>query len=107
MDPEIIVQLILSNSWLVLTALIVGGIVRAAKAGWWPKKLKIEPRDRELAVMALGVLSGILETLAKGTPSKEALARGLVAGVIAIVGHRIGIDWLRGGRELFAPKETS
>lgn len=97
---EQIVQWILAGSWLAISAFLVGAIVRAVKAGWWPKALRVAPKYRELVALCLGTLSGALETAAAGTPWKEALARGVVSGAIAIVGHHVFIDWLRGGREL-------
>lgn len=97
---EQIVSWILAGSWLALSAFVVGAIVRAVKAGWWPQPLRVAPKYRELTALALGALSGVLEAAAAGTPWKEAVARGVVSGAIAILGHHVLIEWLRGGREL-------
>lgn len=89
--------------FVVLTAALIGLVVRALKAGStvWPLSV-IPPKARPLVAVLLGLAAGALDSVATGTPWRAALLEGLTSGALAVVGHQLGVEWLAGGREPFA-----
>jgi membrane associated rhomboid family serine protease len=85
-----------------LIAFAVGGAVRVIKSDRIP--INVPPAWRPVLAVALGLIGGGFAAAATGTPAKEAILGGLGAGAVAIVGHVIGVEWLRNGRELGVPK---
>jgi len=95
-----LLQLAMSHKWVAVSAIAIGALSRAAKAGKLTPLLQVGARYRPLIVIALGVISGALEAMVIGTPWQDALLGGLVAACIAMGGHGVLIEALRGGREL-------
>lgn len=91
-------------AWIGLSALVIGLLVRLLKSDT-PLPFSIPAKWRPVAAIALGLLSGVLHALSTGTPWRDALVGGLSAGMVAIVGHDVGIESIRGGVELGAPKD--
>lgn len=89
-------------AWVPTAALLIGALVRAMKAGWWPELLYVNPKYKPWIAFAAGWLSGSLDSLVTGKPVVEATIGGLVSALTAVGGHELLIEGLRGGRELFA-----
>jgi hypothetical protein len=85
-----------------LVAFAVGGAVRAIKSDRIP--FSVPPPWRPVLAVSLGLIGGGFAAAATGAPAKEAILGGLGAGALAIVGHVVGVEWLRGGRELGVAK---
>lgn len=85
-----------------MAAVFIGGIVRAMKAGFWPEWLYVPAKHRIYVVLALGWLSGSLESLIMGKPLLEALIGGFISSATAVLGHQTFIESMRGGKELMA-----
>jgi len=99
-EIETIITLIMSHQWLALSVVLIGVTVRLLKTERAQRWLvAIPPRYRPLLAVGLGIVSGILEAIAAGTPWIEALLRGLLAAVVAMAGHDVIIEGLLGGRE--------
>ncbi len=91
-------------AWVPAAALIIGALVRATKAGWWPEELHIPKRARPWVVFALGWLSGSLDCLITGKAFWPATVGGLISALTAMGGHDLFVNSLRKGQELGASK---
>lgn len=101
---EDLARLALEHQWTLLTAALIGLAVRALKSPLVPAPLdRIPAKARPLAAILLGLASAGLQHVASGTPWRQALAEGLGAALVAIGGHDLVIEYLRGGREFGAP----
>jgi hypothetical protein len=108
MDVEtlnLLLALALEHKWLAASTILIGLVVRLLKSPRvpWPFD-QIPPKARPLVAIVLGALSSAIEHVVQGTPWKEALASGLFSAALAVLGHQVVIEWLRGGREVFAPQ---
>lgn len=107
-DAELkaLAELSLDRKWLAATALLIGLVVRVLKSD-----IKLTPtipsRWRPWLAIGLGVVAGVLDAMVRGTMWKKAIAEGVVAAVMAMVGHDLFIAGLRGGRELGQPKDST
>ncbi len=93
-----------------LVAIVIHVLVRASKDPRAPLTLRLPPAWRPVLALALGLAAGVVDALARGATWQEALVSvgaGLLSGGGAIVGHELGIESARGGREIGAPKEGS
>lgn len=91
--------------WAAVAAVVIHLLVRALKSDRTPWPLdRIPAGSRPFVALGLGVVSGILESIALGTPWKQAVVAGLGSASGAIVGHDTMIEGARGGRELGVPK---
>lgn len=91
-------------AWIGFSALAIGLLVRLLKSDT-PLPFTVPAKWRPVLALVLGLLSGVLHALSTGVPWRDALLGGLSAGVAAIVGHDVGIESLRGGVEVGAPKD--
>lgn len=104
--PEQIVKLITDNQWrLLICVIVIGFIVRLSKGDvpWFPT---IPSRWRPVFSLALGIAASIADHIANGTPWKNAIVLGLIAGLVPVSGHEVIVNALRGGRDLPAPLST-
>lgn len=99
-----LLPLIQAHAWVPLAALVIGFVARTLKddafvlpAGW-----SVAARWRPVLVVALGVVSGVLDAIVGGTPWRDALVGGLLSALLAMLGHTTIVDILRGGRDLGA-----
>ncbi len=83
----------------VLTlALVLGAFVRLTKAP--------VPRAWRPAYASLcGSAMALADVLAEALPWEEVLVRGGASTALAIAGHLVLVEWLRGGRELGAKRD--
>lgn len=87
-------------AWPVLGALVIGFIVRLLKSANVPAPFdRIPPKARPVVAVALGGLQGALQAALTSTPWQTTLVNGLVAGLLAVFGHDVLIEWLRAGKE--------
>ncbi len=79
-------------------AIIVHLLVRLLKAG----KLSeyIPARWRPMVALGLGAVAATVDAVALGTPWDQAALAALFGVAAAVLGHDLGIEALRGGREL-------
>lgn len=84
-------------------ALAAGAIVRALKSDAIPINIPVQWRPS--LVVAIAAVGGGFAAAAAGAPAREAILGGLAGGALAIVGHAVGIEWLRDGREIGEPKD--
>lgn len=101
MTPEQtqLVDLLANNKWLAATALAIGIVVRLMKTDvkFTPS---IPPRWRPLVALGLGIVGGVVDAAARGTPWRRAVLGGVVAAGVAIATHDVAIASLLNGREL-------
>lgn len=105
-DPQLVVDMIQKRNWLPLGALAVGLVVRLLKSD-----IKIfpsidNPRFRIWACLALGQLAGTIEAVIAGKTYREAILWGAVQSGLAIFGHNLFIESIRGGKEFVIPGLT-
>lgn len=83
---------------ITLAALAIHVTMRALKAGalneWIPG------RYRPFLALALGGVAMCVDALAAGTPTEEALLSAVVAVALAMLGHDVVIEGVRGGKEI-------
>lgn len=102
MNPEEqkqLVDLIVANKWIAGAALGIGIFVRLLKSDvkFTPS---IPPRWRPLVALAGGILAGVLDAAARGTPWKRAILQGVIAAGVAIATHDVAIASILNGREI-------
>lgn len=102
MDPQVISQLIAERKWVLLSALVIGFVVRLLKSDT-KIPIDIPSKYRVWLALALGLVSGVLEKAAVGLSWKDAILNGLAAWVIAVLGHNTVVESLRGGKEINVP----
>jgi hypothetical protein len=102
MDPNQLGDLIVQHKWVAVAALVIGLIVRVLKSDT-TIPIVVPPLWRSWLALGLGVVSGVLEKVSTGVTWTSAIVDGLVAGVLAIIGHETIIEGLRGGKELPIP----
>jgi len=83
---------------IALAALAIHLAMRALKAGALNEY--IPGRYRPLLALALGGIALGVDALTVGTPVPEAALSAVVAVALAVLGHDVGIETLRGGKEL-------
>lgn len=96
-----ILALATDRKWTVLLALLVGTIVRCSKPDVvFPS---LPARWRPLLAAALAIVGAGASAVFGGVPLDVAGNAALEAFVLATMGHVLGIDVLRGGREIPMP----
>jgi hypothetical protein len=108
MDADAIVKLIEERPWILVAAVVIGLLGRLVKDDVKGVP-NVPPRWRVWLVIALGVLSGLVEKKwGHGLGGKEiswigGVVGGLLSAALAIVGHNTIIASLRGGKEIPVP----
>lgn len=106
---------IASGKYFLAVAFFVGGVVALLKQGYasqWLAK-KLPPSVLPWVAVALGILGTISSAIISGQSVEQAVAAGIQSGIGAVFLHEVGIEGLRGGRELLpsrvpdAPKEAA
>lgn len=91
-------------TWVAAAAIIIGAVVRYLKSDSpLPEWLHVPKEWRPVAAFALGLVAAVLDAVAIGTPWPDAIAKGVLASVGAMVGHHFVIEKRRGGKELPIP----
>lgn len=106
LDADTIARLLAAtkaHAWPIVAALVVGVLVRVLKQDvrWTPT---IPADYRPAVAMALGLTSGVCESVVAGVPLGEAMIRGGVSALLAMGSHHVVVEKLRGGRELGGPE---
>lgn len=97
-----LVALLVSHKWVAASAVAIGLVVRLLKSDT-KIPINIPAAYRTWIALGLGIVSGVLDKIANGTPWKDAIVGGLGAAFTAIVGHEMLIESMRGGREIPVP----
>jgi hypothetical protein len=96
-----LLDLALQHKWPALAAAAIGLLVRLLKSPAVPYPLsEIPAKARPLVALLLGLVSGVLEHVASGTPWPVALANGATSAAFAVLSHDVVVEYLRGGKEL-------
>jgi hypothetical protein len=83
-----VLDLIRTHAWLAVATLVIAAGLAAAKSPAVGSVFARVPREqRPRIVLALGVVSGVLDAITRGTPWPEALAYGVVSAALAALGH--------------------
>lgn len=99
-------QLAQQAPWVMMMAIIVGALVWLTKEGT-PTAMLVPARYRLPLAALLGQLAAALQVVALGANPKDAILGGFVASALSWAGHELGIEKLRGGKELgVKPAET-
>jgi hypothetical protein len=106
MDQSDILDLAAKHQWILLSAVVLGCIVRLLKEDTRFPPFAVAARWRPLLAMGLGIASGALHAVATGTPWRDALLGGLVSGSLAIAGHGTIVDGFRDGKDVPMPGLT-
>jgi len=87
---------------ITLTAWLINTVVRLLKED--TRLLPTVPaQHRRTLAFALGLVGGVVQAVALGATWQVAVITALGAPLLAIAGHHIGVDGLRGGRDLPIP----
>ena len=97
-----ILPMIQAHAWVPLAALAIGFLVRTLKSDAFvlPSWAAVAAPYRPLLVLALGIVSGVLDAVVAGTPWRDAIIGGLLSALMALIGHTAIVDVLRGGRDI-------
>ncbi len=101
-DLDPLLSLLLAHRYLPAAALLIGLIVRLLKSDT-KIPLNVPPRWRPWLALGLGGLAGALDKVVAGSSWHDALVVGLGAPTLAILGHVLGIESLRGDVEVRIP----
>jgi hypothetical protein len=106
MDSEAVstlVTLLLDHRWAGAATIVIFFVMRLFKADMpIPLVARIPSKLRTLLVVVLGFAGAGLQAFAAGAPWQKALAENLIGALLAVLMHDGLIEYLRGGRELFA-----
>ena len=97
-----IYTLVEQHKWIPLAAVIVGLVIRLLKSDT-KIPITIPTRARVWLVLALGVVAGTLEKVGTGGQWTPAIVDGLIAALLAMLGHETIVNSVRGGRDVPLP----
>lgn len=97
------------KQWILVGAILVGGLIALLKQGWasaWLAK-KLPPAALPYVAVVLGAVGlGAAEVIA-GKPLAQALIDGISAGVLSVFGHETIVEGIRSGKEIVPEKKTA
>jgi hypothetical protein len=114
-DVQEILALIAQHKWAMLIAVLGGLLIRLMKqdVDWfftlppvfsiWRFRLEAR-RVRPWFIVALSIATFACERIGSGATGTRAFTDAFIVLVLPIVGHQLGIESLRGGKELPMPK---
>lgn len=105
MNTSELATLIGQHKWVPIASVVLGVLVRLAKSDT-RIPIDIPPRLRVWLAFGLGQVAAVLDVVVAGQPWKQAIFGGLIASVLAIVGHNTIVDSMRGGKEFPVPGLT-
>lgn len=105
MLPSDILTLALDHQWLALSAVVLGGVVRALKSDT-RLPVQVPAEWRPWLAFGLGQIAALLQLVVGGATWRDALTTAIGAPLLAICGHWLGIEVLRGGKEVPLPGLT-
>lgn len=97
-----------SHAWLLFSAIIIGSVVAIVKQGWLGTWIAahLPPASRPYLAMALGAITSFAAGIQAHQTVVQAILQavnGVIAGALAVAGHQVVIEGMRGGKE-FIPK---
>jgi hypothetical protein len=105
MTVEALLALILAHKWIAASSILIGAIVRLVKSDTI-LPVDVPAKWRPLLAIVLGQVAAVLEHLAAGASWGTAVANGVIASVIAILGHEWIVERLLGDRAMPIPGLT-
>lgn len=102
LNLNLLVAEIIARKWIVVAAILVGGLVALMKQGWlgaWIAR-KLPPVALPYLAVVLGALGFSATEIVQGKPFGQAIVEGIASGMLAVFGHQTLIEGLRGGKEL-------
>jgi hypothetical protein len=105
-NAQDLIAAIQAHAWPLVAALVIGFLVRIGKDDV-SSLPTIPKRFRPLVALGLGLVSGACDAIVRGTPWKQALGMGLVSSFLAMGGHDVIIEAIRGGKEVGAKPDDS
>lgn len=102
MDITQLVALAAGHRWLALIALVVGLLVRVFKDDTRIPGVIPKPA-RPWIALGLGLVLGTVQQRIAGAAWLDAVVSGAIAGLLPIVAHKLGVEWLRDGKEVALP----
>jgi hypothetical protein len=104
-DSSFIDQLIAAyngKAYILLVALVAGALVAMTKGGWFTSWVanKIPPATRPWLALAISEVAMFATETQAGKAWQQVLMDGLMAAAVAVLGHQMGIEGLRGGKEI-------
>lgn len=108
-DVNAILEAVVGHRWILLGAILVGGIVALTKQGYLGTKLQASLPPRWIPFLAplYAALSVGPTEIVAGKSWQVALSdsgAALVSGLLAVLGHELFIEALRNGKELVPNK---
>lgn len=95
-------KLVHKHSWTAISAFLIGLLVRLLKTEEGAKLFPwISSKYRVMVAIFLGQIAAVLESIVQGSRPHEAVLNGVAATAIAVLGHDLLIEGMRGGKELF------
>lgn len=101
MDLQSLIDLVIAHQWWAVASVVVGLLVRYSKSDTFGPV--VPARYRPALALGLGVLSACLEKIASGAPWAYTLVGGVLSAAVAVLGHGLIVDGVRGGVELPVP----
>lgn len=86
-----IVDLARQHAWWALAALLIGLLAMAAKKPQFfgGPLARVPVKHRAKVVAGLGVISGVLDAIVRGTPIADAVLHGLMSAAAAVLFHGV------------------
>lgn len=94
--------LVIKHQWVPLAMVVIGLVIRLLKSDT-KIPVTIPPRARAVTALLLGVVAAGLHRVQSGVEWQQAIFESIVAALLAIAGHNVVIDGLRGGKEFNLP----
>lgn len=101
MDLANILTLVSEHRYLPLVAVVIGLLVRTTKADVIGPTLP--GALRPYLAGGLGLVGAAANMIVLGASLKDALVMGIGAPLLALVGHKLGIEVVRDGKEIPLP----
>jgi len=101
MDLTQAIEFAKAHAWLPLVSLMLGFIVRMSKSDAIGPV--VPAKYRTWLAWVLGAATFVVDSLMGGAPV-SAIVYGFGAPLLAILGHKLGIEKLRDGEEIPLPK---
>jgi small basic protein len=99
--PVVDLDALSGGSTVLLASVVIGLMVRSLKDDTILPTVPAAYR-RALAFL-LGLVAAALQMMALGATWQVAMMTAVGAPLLAIVGHHLGVDVVRGGREIWIP----
>lgn len=96
---------VLQKAWsdhlyILVVAIVVGGLVAASKAGWFGDWLaKVPAKARPWMALGMSCLAMVAAQVQQGVDWRKALLHGVYAAAVAVLGHQTIVEGMMSGKE--------